>query len=115
MSNAAARKSQEQKRVVLAFGFLVMHQCRSPSHDFNDRIVLAEKVSRSLHTVATQVVQRATPGLGDIPEVRAVRAAVRLPRPNPEDSPNAPLINGFLCLDDRWSKHFGFGIAVDHS
>ena len=115
MSDAAARKSQEQQRVVLAFGFLVMHQSRSPSHDFNDGIVLAEKVSRSLNAVATQVVQGATSSLGDIPEVRTVRAAVRLPRPNPEDFPDSPVLNGFLCLDDRWRKHFGFGIAMHHS
>ena len=115
MGNAAARKSKEQKRVVLAFGFLVMHQSRSPSHDFNDGIVLAEKVSRSFNAVATQVVQGAASSLGDIPEVRTVRAAVRLSRPNPEDSPYSSLLNGFLCLDDRWRKHFGFGIAVHHS
>src|SRR6185436_1793616 len=99
MSDATARESQEQQCVVLAFGFLMMHESRSPSHDFNNRVVLAEKVSRSLKAVATQVVQSAASGLGDIPEVRTVRAAVRLPRPNPEDFPNSALLNGFPRLD----------------
>ena len=42
-----------------------MHQCRSPSHNFNDGILLAEKVSRSFNAVATQVVHRATPNTTD--------------------------------------------------
>src|SRR5262245_9624053 len=112
VGESAALKLQQEERVIFAFGFLAMHQSRSPSHDFNDGVAFAEKIARGLDAVATKVMHGTAPGFGNIPEMRAVWPTVRLSRSDPQNLPDSSLLYGFSCLDDGGRKDFGFCIAM---
>src|SRR5436309_6536298 len=90
-----------------------MNQSVSPGHDLDNRILFPVEVSRRFDAVAPEIVHRAATGLFHIPEVRAVRAAVRFARAHPCDAPDASALNDFARLDHSRGEDLGFSIAVN--
>src|SRR5262245_55799586 len=113
MRNPAAGEAQDEKRVVLAPGFVVVNQVISPRHDFDNRVLFPEKVTGRLDTMAPEVVHGAAAGFSDVPEVCAVGTTVGFSGTHPNNSTDAAALDYFTCLHDRRRKHFGFGIAVE--
>src|SRR5262249_27266918 len=76
---------------------------------------LAERVAGHRDGVAAEVVQRAAPRLLDVPEVRAVGAAVRLARADPEDAADPPRLDDLPRLDHRGGEDLRLRVAVERA
>src|SRR5579884_3980898 len=85
MPNAAARKLEDQKSVVFAFGLPLMDQPRTPRHHFHNGVLFAEKVSGRRNAVTAEIIHRPAARLLNVPEMGTVRPAVRFPRAHPGD------------------------------
>src|SRR5579884_27014 len=77
MPNAAARKLEDQKSVVFAFGLPLMDQPRTPRHHFHNGVLFAEKVSGRRNAVTAEIIHRPAARLLNVPEMGTVRPAVR--------------------------------------
>ncbi len=77
VSDAAALEFQNEECVVFALGLIVVHQASAPGHHFHDRVLLAEEISSRGDAMTRKIVHGSPAGLLDIPEVGAMRAAVR--------------------------------------
>src|SRR3954451_2383315 len=112
MTDSAACEAQNQQRVVFASCFLMMHQTPAPGHYFNYGVLLSEEVARRRDAMAAEIVHSAAAGLLDIPEVRTMWTAVRLPGSDPMDFSDAALGYNLLRFDDAGREHFCFRIAM---
>src|SRR5262245_26264791 len=90
-----------------------MDEAGAPCHHFDDTILLTEAIAGRLDAVASEIVQCAAAGLGDVPEMCAVRAAVRFPRPHPEYPADASVFDRLARLDDAWREDFGLGVPME--
>src|SRR5579872_3081995 len=104
---------QDQQGIVLSFGFVSMNESCAPSHRLHDPVVLTKEVAGCGNTVAAEIAQRATASLFDIPEMRAVRTAMRFAGAHPEDAADTTVLNRLTGFNDAGREHFRFGIAVD--
>ncbi len=65
--------------------------------------------------MAAKIVHGPAARLGDIPKMRAMRAAMRLPRTDPEHSTDSALLDRLPCFDDTRREHLRFRIAVQRA
>ena len=56
----------------------------APGHHLDDAVLLPEEVARGFDAMTAEVVHGAAAGFLDVPEVGAVRPAVRFPRAHPK-------------------------------
>src|SRR6185312_13502313 len=108
MADSTAGKFEDKQCIVLSRGLVVMNQARAPCHDFYDWIVFSEELASRRDAVTPQIVHRPAAGLADVPEVGAMRAAVRFSRPHPENFANSALIDNIFCFNNTRRKNFRF-------
>src|SRR5688500_16179557 len=115
MPYAAALELEHEQGVVFPICKLAVNQVRAPGHHLANPVLLADEVPRGLYAVAAKVVESTPAGEIDVPEVRAVRTAMRFPRAYPEDSPHAAVLDDLSCLHHRRCEYLCFRISVHGS
>ena len=102
--DTAARHFHREQRVVLAFRPLAVYQRAEPRHHFHDAVFLAEEVAGGLDAMRREVVHRASAGLFDVPEVLAMRSAVRLARAHPDHAADPAALDRLPRFDDARAR-----------
>src|SRR2546429_4668710 len=113
MANPAAGEAKNQQSVVLTLRLLVVHQGRSPGHDFYHGIFFPEEITSRFNAMTTEIMHCAAPCFCDVPEVSAVRPAMRLSGANPEDPSYPASLDDFTCLHNGWRKNFSLSVSVE--
>lgn len=111
MAKAAARELEQEQGVVFPGGLFVMDEASPPGHHLFDAVLFAEEVAGRGDAMAAEIVHGPAAGAFHIPEMGAMRAAVRLARADPQDATDSAGGDHLLGLDDARREDFGFGVA----
>ena len=113
--DAAVGELDQRDGVVLAGGLVGVAERGAPGERLGQRDVLAEEVARRLDRVAAHVEQRAAAGRLGVPEVRGVRAGVRLAGADGEHLADRAVLDHLARLHHVRREHLGLGVAVHHA